>query len=119
MRFQSRIIAIIMLMTFIVSGIEGYCCQVKPSPEKIACTGLSFESNDLDHSLEATINESQKVISNLSSCFETERIKFSIPGILSYLISAATGFTITSYFHSVDSIFFSNYLFLIYSHFTI
>ena len=116
---HSRIIAIIMLLTFFVSGVEGYCFQTTQTANEIAGSVLSFENNELDHTLEATINESVPKVSNSLSLSDNLRIKFSTPDLLSFIKSTTTGNSISTYKKTVSSIYFSNHLFLIFSHFNI
>jgi hypothetical protein len=108
-----------MLLTFFVSGVEGYCFQSSKTANEIAGSVLSFENNELDHNVEATINESIPTVSNSLTLSDNFRIKLSTPDLLSFIKSTTTGKSISSYKKTVSSIYFSNHLFLIFSHFTI
>lgn len=108
-----------MLLTFIVSAIEGHCFNVTQAPDKIESATLSFESCDINHIVEATINENLSVANTALTWTGSERIKLSVPGLLSIITSVTSGFSITHYFKSVISIYFSNLLFLIFGNFTI
>lgn len=116
MKFNFRILAFILLATFLLSGIE----HVLLKDVDIACevSGITLQESEVNHSTDVTIVESSLSLTStehLITFFEP----YSIPDLLSMYYSSKAFNIIEHYVSNVDCIYFSNSLFLIVSLFLI